>query len=375
MNVQSILLLICIVIVFALGLVMIFGTSSAEVLNLALNKSTHQALFRQMIYAVVGACCAFLVYILRYQNLLKLSFFLWCICVVLLILTFVPGIGQVRNGAHRWVGFAGYTFQPSELVKFLVPIYYLNVVLQFREGSMTLSSFLKVVAVCVIPVFLIIAEPDNGTAAIILATLVMLFFITRIKLAYWTWPILILLIVGGMAAYQLPYVSARLSSYVNPDADLLGRGHQSYQAKIAAGTGQLFGRGVGQSLQKLNYLPEAQNDYIAAIYAEEFGFIGVMILISLYMLITYLGFYIAYHAVDKEGFHLAVAITFVIALQVFLNLGVVSGMLPSTGLNLPFFSQGGTSLMANIMAIGILLDISRQGKQACKVFGRRKNYE
>ena len=121
----------------------------------------------------------------------------------------------------------------------------------------------------------------------------------------------------------------------------------------------MWGVGPGNSMQKLNYLPEAQNDYIAAIYAEEFGFIGIMLLITLYMIIAYLGFYIAHHAKDREGFHLAVVITFLIAIQAFLNLAVVSALLPSTGLNLPLFSQGGTSMMTNIISISMLLDISR----------------
>jgi cell division protein FtsW len=158
-------------------------------------------------------------------------------------------------------------------------------------------------------------------------------------------------------AYNLSYVSARLKVYMNPELDLKGKGHQPYQAKIATGSGRLFGRGPGNSLQKLSYLPEAQNDYIAAIFAEEFGFLGIFSLICLYMSVACLGFYLALFSDTKEGFYFASTITFLIAFQAFLNLGVVSGLLPSTGLNLPLFSQGGSSLMANIFGLGLLVNI------------------
>ena len=162
---------------------------------------------------------------------------------------------------------------------------------------------------------------------------------------------------GAVFASQLPYVTARLNVYLHPELDLKGKGHQPYQAKIAAGSGGMLGRGPGNSLQKLSYLPEAQNDYIAAIYAEEFGFMGVIVLLALYSAIAYIGFYAALHAADRAGFYFGGAVLFLICFQAFLNLGVVSGLLPSTGLNLPFFSQGGSSLMANLVGISFLLQL------------------
>ena len=194
-------------------------------------------------------------------------------------------------------------------------------------------------------------------------TLLVLFVIARISFKYWALPLLVVLLIGGVTATQLHYVKARLRVYWNPELDLKGKGHQPYQAKIAVGSGKLFGRGPGNSLQKLSYLPEAQNDYIAAIYAEEFGFVGMAFLISLYMGFACLGYTIASQAVDKTGFYFATCITSLIALQAFMNLGVVSGLLPSTGLNLPFFSQGGTSLMANVMGVGILLNIEHYSRK------------
>ena len=359
MNHYSVGLLVCVALIFALGLVMIFGTSSAEVLNLSLDRSLYQALFKQLIYAVLGVGFTAFLWYIGYRDLLRLSLPLLCFFSFLLVLVFVPGIGVGRNGAHRWIGFSGYTFQPSEFVKFLIPMYYISAILKYKKKNIPLKAFLKIVGVCLVPMFLILIEPDNGSAAVIFVILLSLFFITRVRLTYWAWPLLVVMVICGLLAFQLPYVRGRMDVYFNPGADLLGRGHQPYQAKIAVGAGQVFGCGVGHSLQKFNYLPEAQNDYIVAIYAEEFGFMGVAALIILYMLITYFGFHIAYKAKSKEGFYLSLALMFVVVVQAFLNLGVVSGLLPSTGMNLPFFSQGGTSLMANIVCIGVLLDIAR----------------
>ena len=154
--------------------------------------------------------------------------------------------------------------------------------------------------------------------------------------------------------------------YLNPELDIRGRGHQPYQAKIAAGSGKLMGKGPGNSLQKLSYLPEAQNDYIAAIYAEEFGFLGMIVLITLYMLVAYFGFSVAISTADQVGLCVAASFTFLISFQAFMNLGVVSGLLPSTGLNLPFFSQGGSSLIVNMMAISLISSCLNRRISTCE---------
>jgi cell division protein FtsW len=226
------------------------------------------------------------------------------------------------------------------------------------------SSFCKAMVILSIPMVLILIEPDNGTTAVIGATLVPLFFLSKISYKYWALPMLLLSVVGGFAAYQLPYVRGRIQVYLHPESDLKGKGHQPYQAKIAAGSGGLTGKGPGASLQKLTYLPEAQNDYIAAIYGEEFGFIGILALILLYMLFMFGGFTLAMRCQNPGGSYLAATITILIALQAFLNLGVVSGLLPSKGVNLPFFSQGGTSLIANIIGLAVLLNIGKNEKES-----------
>lgn len=357
------ILVVSVAAIFSIGLVMVFNTSSAEILDRWLEKNTHQALFRQICYGVSGGVIGLIVYRIGFDHLLKFSLPLLMLGIFLLILVFVPGVGHIRNGARRWIGFGPLTFQPSEFVKILILMYYIDYILRFKGKEIALKAFLKIVAFLGVPMFLVMIEPDNGTTAVIGASLLPLFFLSGVKFKYWALPFLIFLSLGVIAAYQLPYVRGRLEVYLNPELDLKGKGHQPHQAKIAAGAGKLFGRGPGGSLQKLTYLPEAQNDYIAAIYAEEFGFVGVTLLIVFYMLFAYAGFSIAAASKTMEGCYLATAITFLIALQAFLNLGVVSGLLPSKGVNLPFFSQGGTSLMANLMGVAILLSVAKKSER------------
>lgn len=350
-------LLLIVSIVFAIGIAMIFNTSSAEVLDHALSKSTHQALVKQIMYGVIGLLLALAISKIGYQKIIDWSPVILGFFCFLLILVLIPGIGREVNGSKRWLSLAGFSFQPSEFVKYLIPAYLTKCIIALEGPKIDLQTFCKLMGKVSIPMLLVLVEPNNGTAGVILMTIIMMCIITQIAFKFWALPLLILVIIGGISAYNLPYVTARLKVYLNPELDIRGKGHQPYQAKIAAGSGQLFGRGPGNSLQKLSYLPEAQNDYIAAIYAEEFGFIGIVLLIFFYMLIAYLGFSIAHFASDHTGFYMATALTFLISFQAFMNLGVVSGLLPSTGLNLPFFSQGGSSLMANIIAISLLLSI------------------
>lgn len=352
-------LLLSVTCIFVIGLVMIFSTTSAEVLDHDLSKNTHQALVRQIYYAIAGAALAWGVYKTGYRRILSYSPYLLCFFTLLLLLVLIPGVGKKVNGSKRWLVIMGLSFQPSEFVKYLVPAYFIHHILRWDTSVMTFKDFLKLLVRVSIPMFLILIEPNNGTTAVIGFTLIILFLMTQIPFKYWGTPLLAFMLVGAISASQLPYVSARLKVYLNPELDLKGKGHQPYQAKIAAGSGQLLGKGPGNSLQKLSYLPEAQNDYIAAIYAEEFGFAGMLSLILLYMTVAILGFMIASNAEDREGLYYGVAITFLITFQAFMNMGVVSGLLPSTGLNLPWFSQGGTSLMANITALGLLLSIAK----------------
>lgn len=281
------------------------------------------------------------------------------VATILLVCVFLPGIGQQINGAHRWINLFGNSLQPSEFVKFLIPLYAIHVFTTCKR-PVSLKTFGVLLAKLVVPLGLILIEPDNGTVAIIMAALVAVFILMGIRWIYWALPLLLLLGVGVGVASKMPHVGDRIRVYMHPESDLKGKGHQPYQAKIATGSGGLWGRGFGESLQKLEYLPEARSDYIAAIFAEECGFVGVLGLILAYMTIGFCGFRIAGRAQDFAGSGVAAVLTFLICFQAFLNLGVVSGLLPSKGTNLPFFSQGGSSLLAHMMALSLILNAERK---------------
>ncbi len=347
--------LLCVVLLFAIGLLMVFNTTSAEVLNRSLECGTHHALLKQLLYAILGGVGAFFVWVIGYRAILSLAKPLFYFTTFLLILVFIPGIGQQINGARRWLGFFSISFQPSEFAKFVIPLYYIHVAT--LKKMLSFKEFIKLIATIAVPISLILIEPDNGTVAIILSSLVILFFLTRVKWTYWVLPLLVFLIGGGVVASQMAHVPDRIHIYLHPELDLQGKGHQPHQAKIAAGSGRVFGKGLGESLQKLEYLPEARSDYIAAIFAEEFGFMGILLLIIVYMMIGYLGLRMAMLAPDIQGTYVVAIFTFLICIQAFLNLGVVSGLLPSKGTNLPFFSQGGSSLLANCLAVCVILNV------------------
>jgi cell division protein FtsW len=363
MNKKGLALLIAISIIFAMGLLMVFNTTAAEVLDRALDKNIHHALIKQLLYAVVGGVCSLIVWGLGYQTILKLSGPLLLFFTFLLALVFIPGIGLQINGAHRWIIIFGNYFQPSELVKYLIPMYYIHKVCESNR-PFVLKEFLRLISLLSIPLGLILVEPDNGTVVIILSTLISLFLLTRLRWVFWVFPLLVLVLIGGVAASQMSHVPDRIRIYLHPELDLQGKGHQPHQAKIAAGSGRLWGRGFGESVQKMNYLPEARSDYIAAIFAEEFGFLGMITLILLYIIVGFIGFSIAFRASDPQGLYLASVIVYLLCFQAFLNLGVVSGLLPSKGTNLPFFSQGGSSLLVNFMAMSILFNINKSNIQS-----------
>ena len=337
-----------------MGLLMVFDTTSGEALDRGMHISMRCALLKQIAYGCLSFIVACLVPLFGYRAVLKIT--PWCFGVLLLclLLVFMPGIGIQINGAYRWMQLGPIRFQPSELMKIIMPLSFLHFYFKWGQ-TITLKRFYSLIALYLLPLFLIILEPDNGTALILIVTMMVLFFISRIPWTYWALPLTLFAIVGAGLALQMPHVKHRLAIYFNPELDLLGKGHQPYQAKIATGSGRLWGRGVGESLQKLNYLPTARSDYIAAIYAEEFGFVGILFLVLLYMIMAYSGFRISSLVQEKQAFYLSVILTFLVVFQAFLNLGVVSGLLPSKGTNLPFFSQGGSSLIANAFALSLVM--------------------
>ncbi|PCI76712.1 cell division protein FtsW [Candidatus Aerophobetes bacterium] len=354
-------LLLSVLLLFSIGMLMVFNTTSAEVIDANLGGNTYHAFFKQVSFALFSALFAVAITVCGWQQVMKYIPLIYFITLVLLVLVFIPGIGGQVNGAYRWIRIAGFSFQPSELMKLAMPLYFIE--LFTAESSFTIKRFYKIAALFSFPLLLIFLEPDNGTVFIILLAMMALVFLCRVPLRYWLLPLASALFIGAVFAWQMPHVKRRVAVYLHPEKDIYGKGHQPYQAKIATGSGQLYGKGFGKSLQKLNYLPEARSDYIAAIFAEEFGFLGVLFIILLYVTLAISGFFIALRADCLKSFLVVSIIIFLITIQAFLNLGVVSGLLPSKGTNLPFFSQGGSSLWVNTAALMLVYSIAKKPKR------------
>lgn len=348
-------------VLFFLGLIMVFNTTSAEVIDGVSAVDPNRALIKQLGFSICSFILAVVVYCIGYKKIIENSLYIYLFSLFLLVCVFIPKIGMQINGAHRWISVCGFSFQPSELMKLALPLFFLQEVFHKKVDS-TFIQFCIWQIRFVVALGLIIIEPDHGAFVILLATLTVLLFITEIQMRYWVIPMGVFCLAAVSFALTHPYVKGRIAVYLHPEKDLLGKGHQPYQAKVAAGSGGFLGRGLGESLQKYHYLPEARSDYIAAIFAEEFGFLGMSFLLLLYATITCLGFRIATFTTDPQGSFLASIFTFIISFQVFLNLGVVFGLLPSKGTNLPFFSQGGSSLLVNMLLVALLMNIYKEEK-------------
>ncbi len=338
---------------------MVYNTTSGELLDRMHEAGLIDSLVKQGTYGILGVMIAFVVYRLGHERLIRHAPVFFAVICVFLVLVFVPKIGCTINGAKRCIRLLGLTFQPSELMKLALPLFYIHY-LQKKGDFSSVTRFLEVLAIMVVPIGLIFFEPDNGTALILTSTVIVMLFISRVPLKFWMVPILICLSIAAVFASRMPHVQNRIQVYLDPEVDILGKGHQPYQAKIAAGSGGLHGKGLGQSLQKYNYLPEARSDYILAIFAEEFGFVGIIMLLVVYMAVTFLGFTIAMRAETQNQFYLSATLSYLFAIQAFLNMGIVSGLLPSKGTSLPFMSQGGSSLIVNVVLICLLVEIEEK---------------
>lgn len=282
------------------------------------------------------------------------------VCFLLLVLVLIPGIGSIRNGSRSWFGIGGLGIQPSEFAKIGL-IIYVSKYLARNNKYMTDTKKGALPIFLVIGAFflLIMLEPDFGTAMVITLTLVCLIFISGLRISFLVKMGLLGLlgIVGLIIA--APYRLARIISFINPWSDPLGAGYQIIQSLYAIGPGGLLGQGFLNSRQKHFYLPEPQTDFIFSIISEEFGFMGVLIVTVFFFFIFYRMLKIALKSSDLFSKYLAFGLAFGIFIQASLNLAVVVGLIPVTGVTLPFFSYGGSSLLVSMISIGIVLNISR----------------
>lgn len=278
----------------------------------------------------------------------------------LLVLVLIPGIGVYVNGSRRWLNIAGLSFQPSELAK-IASVMYLASTLSFRlkQVERLWTGILPLLVVPAAMFLLILQQPNLSTAGSIMIVAVLMMMLAGAKWKHLSLMGVVGLAVGFAYAWVEPYRRERLLSFRNPFAQMSDEGYQLSQSLIAIGSGGLFGRGLGQGRQKFSYLPYPESDFIFAIIGEDFGLFGCCVVILLFVAFAVAGMRIALNCQDRYGCLLAAGITAMISVQAFINIGVVVGILPTTGLPLPFFSAGGTSISLLMAAVGILFNISR----------------
>lgn len=316
---------------------------------------------RQLISGgLVGLVALFITSKINYRVWRKFSLPLMIFSFALLAAIFLPKIGYSFGGARRWLIVGPLTFQPSEILK-LAFIIYLASWLDARRHEVSSVSYGLMpfsIMLAVVGIFLIM-QPDFGTLGIIVVTSGLLYFLGGGKVSQMVTLILLGVVLGYILIHVAPYRAARLTVFLNPSLDPKGIGYHVNQASIAIGSGGFTGVGFGKSLQKYNYLPEPMGDSVFAIYSEEMGFIGALLLVGLFGFIFWRGMDIAKNSTDIFGRLLAGGIAIGFMTQVFINMAAISGLLPLTGIPLPFVSYGGTSLAITLASIGILLNISK----------------
>ena len=345
------------VLLVLIGVVMVFSASYARAYYLKGNSTYYFA--RQAIFAVAGIGGMLFVSRLNYQLWRSASFIILGVSVVFLML--VPIIGSTANGAKRWIEVAGIRFQPSELAKIAIIMTFSAMISTTRDKMRTFRyGIAPFGALMIVLCGLVALERHFSCILIMLLLAAAMLFLGGVQIKWFA--------LGGVAVAVFMviylktqgYAGSRITAWRDPASDPTDNGYQILQSLYAIGSGGLMGLGLGKSRQKYLYLPEEHNDYIFPILCEELGFVGAVVVILLFVLLIVRGYYIAMHARDRFGALLAAGISTHIALQTFLNIGVVTNFLPATGISLPFFSYGGTALLMQLFEAGIVLAVSRQ---------------
>lgn len=357
-NPMDFTMLIVVLILLSLGLTMVLSASTPK--SLSEYGTSYQYFVKQLIFAILGIIAMLIISKIDYRFYQKFYKIAWIVSVILLALVLI--IGKEVNEAKRWIGITEtLSFQPSEVVKFLMIVFYAGILTKNRDelGNFWLG-LVKHVAILAPIIVLLLLEPHFSVSIVILGTCCMMMIMAGCK--FWQFvacgltvgvPALVALVI--MAPYRL----VRVTTFLDPWSDQLGKGWQVVQSLYAIGSGGLFGLGLGESNQKYLYLPEPHNDFIFSVLAEELGFLGCVVVIVLFALLIWRGVLTAMKAPDMFGSLIAVGITSLIAIQVIINIAVVTSSMPATGMPLPFFSYGGTSLFILLCQVGVLLNISR----------------
>jgi cell division protein FtsW len=345
----------------ALGMAMIFISSTL----MAQSQYNDPYFFikRQGIYAFLGLGALFLGRSIDYHNYKRWVYHILLISLVSLVLVFAPVIGGKVRGAARWLRLGPLTLQPSEFAKLAVVLFMAHSLARKQEKMKYFAiGFLPHMLVAGLFIALILKEPDFGTSVTLLAIVFIMLFVGGTRLTHIFLALCACIPLGALMVLRDPKKFARILSFQDPWKHGQDVGYQLKQALLAIGSGGLWGLGPGQSRAKLFYLPDCHTDFILAIFTEEMGLCGFLLVLALFTIVICRGIRLSLKAPDGFGSYLALGLTLMIGLPAFINMGVVSGILPTKGLSLPFLSYGGSGLLVNLLAVGILLNISRQVK-------------
>ncbi|MDA8428654.1 MAG: putative lipid II flippase FtsW [Geobacteraceae bacterium] len=338
------------------GVVMVYSAS-----NIMAAKRFNDGFYflkRQGLFAIVGFAIMLTVMQIDYRFWKKMAVPALLVCLVLLVMVLIPGIGGRAGGSSRWIKLPGFNLQPSEMAK-LALIMYMAYSLDKKQDKVKSlgSGFIPYMIVLMVLITCLVLQPDLGGALTLAAVAMTMLFAAGTRLTY---IISMILLAMPLLAYKLSrgYHKNRIDAFLNPWSDPEGKGFQIIQSWLALGTGGVFGQGLGEGKQKLFYLPEAHTDFILAVIGEELGFLGVAIIIGMFFLLVQRAMRISVAAPDTFGRFLALGIAVLFGIEATVNMGVVTGLLPTKGLALPFISYGGSSLLISLFAVGILLNIS-----------------
>jgi len=340
-------------IIITIGLIMVW--SSSYILANENFGTPYHYIIRQLVYLFLSISIAFAVSKTKYTFWLKYGYMINIVASAVVALTILSKLGASAKGASRWLTIGGFSLQPGEIVKFTV---ILSAMTFFENwNKMDNKERMKHGGTLFLPLLLLIKQPDFGTFFICFVVIAFVCFMSSFPRKYFYYSLISGGIAGVFILFSQAYRVKRLLTYLDPWKNPQGSGFQIIQSYMAFANGSAIGQGLGNSNEKLFYLPEAHNDFIFSVIGEELGFIGVLFLITLFVAFIYFGFKLALKSRDRMGIIFASSIIFVLGLQALLNMSVVLGLLPTKGLNLPFVSYGGSSLLCNFFGIGLLLSV------------------
>jgi cell division protein FtsW len=353
------ILIFCVAVLIGMGMVMLYSSS----MNMEVNKSAVGAhyLLSQLAWCAFGLICFIMAACMDYRRFKNFSPWLLGLSAVLLLLVFAPFIGIATKGAHRWIGRPGLPhFQPSELAKLALIFFLAAYGDRFQRQMAGFKKGLVIPGVVIAVVLaLIFIEPDRGCTILLAAVCGVMLIVAGVRLTFLVPPAALLIVGLAISFLHDPMRMRRIMAWVHPEQSKEGAGYQAYQAMIALGSGGWFGLGLGNGRQKLGFVPEDHTDFIFSIIGEELGLVATMAVVLLFLALVICGVLISRRSCDAFGFLLGTGVTFMIGLQAFINIGVVTSVLPNKGMPLPFISYGGSNLVLMLVSVGLLVSISR----------------